>query len=216
MEIETELQQMRDLLESQSKQIQDQQQKMELLEEQLNATNVARESVVASPTATASSASPEAIGPAPNLTAGGAAGAGAAQGATEPSSIAYKGITLTPVGFMAAETVYRQKALSADVNTPFNSAPFDGSSAAHASEFNASGRQSRISMLVQGKVSDATIGGYYEMDFLSAGTTSTPTQSNSYTMRQRQFWGQAALTNGWTFTGGPDVEPAHGNDYGNE
>ena len=204
MEIETELQQMRDLLESQSKQIQDQQQKMELLEEQLNATNASRESLVASPAATSSSsAAPEAIGPAPNLTAGGAAGAGAAQGTNpEPAALMYKGISLTPVGFMAAESVWRQKALSADVNTPFSSTPFNGSSAAHLSEFNASGRQSRIGMLVQGKISDATIGGYYEMDFLSAGTTSTPTQSNSYTMRQRQFWGQAALTNGWTFTGG--------------
>ena len=46
------------------------------------------------------------------------------------------------------------------------------------------------------------IGGYYEMDFLSAGTTSNPNQSNSYTLRQRQFWGQAAFDNGFTLTGG--------------
>ena len=46
------------------------------------------------------------------------------------------------------------------------------------------------------------IGGYYEMDFLSAGVTSNNNQSNSYTMRQRQFWGQAAFNNGFTVTGG--------------
>ncbi len=44
--------------------------------------------------------------------------------------------------------------------------------------------------------------GYYEMDFLSAGVTSNNNQSNSYTMRQRQAFAQAALNNGWTFTAG--------------
>jgi hypothetical protein len=37
---------------------------------------------------------------------------------------------------------------------------------------------------------------------LSAGVTSNNNQSNSYSLRQRQVWGQAALNNGWTFTGG--------------
>ena len=40
-----------------------------------------------------------------------------------PTSISYKGITLTPGGFMAAETVWRQKAMGSDINTPFNSVP---------------------------------------------------------------------------------------------
>ena len=44
--------------------------------------------------------------------------------------------------------------------------------------------------------------GYVETDFLSAGVTSNNNQSNSYTLRQRQVWGQAALNNGWSFTGG--------------
>src|SRR5262249_47974875 len=57
-------------------------------------------------------------------------------------------------------------------------------------------------MLAQGKLKSATIGGYYEADFLSAGVTSNPNQSNSYTLRQRQFWGQAKFNNGLTFTGG--------------
>src|SRR5579864_4129007 len=49
---------------------------------------------------------------------GGAALAGAATPAPEegPAAIRYKGITITPVGFMAAETVWRDHALSADVN----------------------------------------------------------------------------------------------------
>jgi hypothetical protein len=41
-----------------------------------------------------------------------------------------------------------------------------------------------------------------EADFLTAGITSNNNQSNSYGLRQRQMWGQAALDNGWSFTGG--------------
>ena len=77
-----------------------------------------------------------------------------------------------------------------------------GTNGAHISEFFGSGRQSRISMLVEGSLPSVKIGGYYETDFLSAGVTSNNNQSNSYTLRQRQFWGQAAFTSGWTFTGG--------------
>lgn len=103
---------------------------------------------------------------------------------------------------MAAETVWRSKGLSADVNSPFGSLPVAGASNANVTEFNASGRQSRISMLAEGKLASAKVGGYYEADFLSAGVTSNDNQSNSYTLRQRQFWAQAALASGWTFTGG--------------
>jgi len=56
--------------------------------------------------------------------------------------------------------------------------------------------------LVEGKLSMAKLSGYYETDWLSAGVTSNNNQSNSYTNRQRQIWGQMALNDGWSFTGG--------------
>lgn len=119
-----------------------------------------------------------------------------------PASIRIKGITLTPGGFLAAETVFRTRGVSGDINTPFNSIPFPGSSQAKTSEFNATGRQSRFSLLAEGKTDSAKFTGYYEADFLSAGTTSNNNQSNSYSLRQRQVWGQVALNSGWAFTGG--------------
>ncbi len=119
-----------------------------------------------------------------------------------PLAIHYKGITLTPGGFLAAETVYRSHALGSDINTPFNSIPYSGASQNNLSEFFGSGRQSRISMLAEGKLTNATLRGYYEADFLSAGITSNNNQSNSYSLRQRQLFAQAALNDGWTFTGG--------------
>ena len=119
-----------------------------------------------------------------------------------PLAIHFKGITITPGGFLAAESVYRNRSLASDINTPFNSVSMPGSGMNAVSEFYGSGRQSRISMLAEGKISDAKLTGYYEADFLSAGVTSNNNQSNSYTMRQRQVWGQAALDNGWSVTGG--------------
>ena len=124
-----------------------------------------------------------------------------AEATTSPLALHYKGVTITPGGFLAAETVYRQRGLAADVNTPFNSVNLPGASQNHLSEFFASGRQSRVSMLAEGKLKSAKLTGYVEGDFLSAGVTSNNNQSNSYTFRQRQAWGQASVS-GWNFTGG--------------
>lgn len=119
-----------------------------------------------------------------------------------PVALHYKGITITPGGFLAAEFVHRSRGLAADINTPFNSIPLPGSSQTALGEFFGSGRQSRVSMLAEGKLKSAKISGYVEADFLSAAVTSNNNQSNSYSMRQRQAWGQAAFDNGWSFTGG--------------
>jgi hypothetical protein len=119
-----------------------------------------------------------------------------------PIALHYKGISITPGGFVAAEFVRRSRALGADINTPFNSLTMPGAAQSSISEFFGSGRQSRLSMLAEGKLSDVKLAGYYEGDFLSAGVTSNNNESNSYTFRQRQAWGQAAFDNGFTFTGG--------------
>jgi hypothetical protein len=122
--------------------------------------------------------------------------------AENPIALHYKGITITPVGFLAAESVWRSHALGSDINTPFNSIPMPGADADKLSEFFGSGRQSRVGMLAEGKLASAKLSGYVEADFLSAGITSNNNQSNSYSLRQRQAWAQAALNNGFTFTGG--------------
>jgi hypothetical protein len=133
-----------------------------------------------------------------------------------PTVIHFKGVTLTPGGFLAAETVRRSRALGGDINTPFNSLTLPGASQSTLSEFFGSGRQSRISMLAEGKLSMVKLSGYYEADFLSAGVTSNNNESNSYTLRQRQVWGQAAFDDGFSFTGGQMwslvTETKHGMD----
>ena len=118
------------------------------------------------------------------------------------AEIHYKGITFTPGGFLAAETAWRQRTVQADVNTPFTTAPFPNSDMSRVSEFNASGRQSRLSFLAEGKGDNVKMSGYYELDWLGACASSNSRQSNSYCMRQRQIWGQAAFSGGVTLTGG--------------
>ena len=133
-----------------------------------------------------------------------------------PLALRYKGITITPGGFLAGEFVRRSRALGSDINTPFNSVTMPGASQSSMSEFFGTGRQSRISMLAEGKLASAKLAGYYEADFLSAGITSNNNQSNSYTLRQRQAWAQAAFDSGWSITGGQMwslvTETKHGMD----
>jgi hypothetical protein len=121
---------------------------------------------------------------------------------TGPASIKYKGITITPGGFLAAETVTRSRTASADINTPFTGIPYPGNALSKVAENNFTARQSRIILLGETKIGSAKATGYYEADFLGAGVTSNNRQSNSYVLRQRQLWGQVALDAGWTFTGG--------------
>jgi len=118
-----------------------------------------------------------------------------------PLAIRYKGITITPGGFLAGESVYRNHATGGDA-TPFNSIFMPGSGADRISEFFGSGRQSQITMLAVGKIAGVKLSGYYEADFLAAGTSSNNNQTNSYVLRQRQAWGQAESNSGWSFVGG--------------
>jgi hypothetical protein len=137
-----------------------------------------------------------------------------------PLALHFKGITITPGGFLAAEFVRRSRALAGDINTPLNSLTMPGASQNTLSEFFGSGRQSRVSMLAEGRLDNAKVSGYVEADFLSAAVNSNNNQSNSYSLRQRQAFGQAAFDNGWSFTGGQMwsllTETKHGVDNRSE
>jgi hypothetical protein len=119
-----------------------------------------------------------------------------------PTALRYKGINLTPGGFVAAETVYRTKATGGDIPTAFSSIPYEGADAYSLSEFFGSARQSRLTLLAEGKTNWGTLRGYYEADFLGTGITSNNNQSNSYVLRQRILYAEAKTNSGWTFVGG--------------
>ena len=115
----------------------------------------------------------------------------------------FKGSTISFSGsFLAAETVWRQGATGGGLNTQFTGVPLQYSDYAQLTEFQGSGRQSRLAIKAVGKLPNWTMTGYYEADWLSAGVTSNNNQSNSYTMRQRQLWADARMNSGWDFSGG--------------
>ncbi len=121
-----------------------------------------------------------------------------------PTEFHFKGITLTPGGFIEAAGVYRTHNENASVNSAsgdFN-IPLGGTTNAFLSEFRFDARQSRLSLLGEGKVGSTKVSGYYEFDFLGAAPTANENQSNSFNIRQRQLWGAAAFSNGVTFSGG--------------
>lgn len=119
-----------------------------------------------------------------------------------PSALHYKGITLTPGGYVVADTAYRGKATGGDVSTAFSALPYEHADAYSLSEFYGSARQSRLSLLAEGKTSWGTLRGYFEVDFLGTGVTSNNNQSNSYLLRQRVLYAQAETNSHWTFAGG--------------
>ena len=86
-----------------------------------------------------------------------------------PSTLHYKGITLTPGGYAAAETVYRTKATGGDIPTAFSAIPYEHADAYSLSEFYGSARQSRVTLMAEGKTNWGTLRGYYEADWLGTG-----------------------------------------------
>ena len=130
-----------------------------------------------------------------------------------PPSIAYKGIRITPGGFLEMTGYYRTHATLSDQATPFNGIPLEawagGSAVAaeaaynpHLSELGFTARDTRITLRADADAGATKLTGYYEMDFFGTGPTSNPNQTSSYVPRIRQGWGRAKFGNGWTITGG--------------
>lgn len=125
-------------------------------------------------------------------------------GLESPAAIHYKGITLTPGGFLELGVVTRNRNENASLNsaTGDGNIPFPGSANGTLSEFRFDARHSRLTLKGEGKIGSARVTGYYEVDWLGAAPTANENQSNSFNLRQRQLWGMVNFANGWSVTGG--------------
>ena len=119
-----------------------------------------------------------------------------------PTALRYKGITLTPGGFVTGDLLVRTRNQNADVTSNFGALPFGGVANSHLSEFRATARASRMTLLAEGMAGTTKLTGYYEVDFLGQAPNANQVQTNSFNPRQRQLWAQAAFHNGLTFTAG--------------
>ncbi len=103
-----------------------------------------------------------------------------------PDYFTFKGVRITPGGFIAAQSVWRSNWMGADTRTPWGNIPYGFLPGAHTSEFRMSARASRASLRVDADIDSAThLTGYGEFDFLGAAQTANSNQSNSYNPRLR-------------------------------
>ncbi|HST12098.1 MAG TPA: hypothetical protein VLL05_17110, partial [Terriglobales bacterium] len=120
----------------------------------------------------------------------------------EPTSFHFKGLTLTPGGFLEGTMLLRTRNENADIGNNYSATPLNGSSNAKLSEFRGSSRNSEFSLLMQGTAGSTKLNGYVETDFLGAAPTANYVESNSWTPRLRQLWVQLDRPSGWTITAG--------------
>jgi 5-bromo-4-chloroindolyl phosphate hydrolysis protein len=120
----------------------------------------------------------------------------------QPAQIHYKGITMTPGGYLQLATIYRTHNANSDTSDSYGAIPLDGSVNSHMNEFRFSARASRFSMKAETMLHGLKTMGYAEMDFLGAAPTANETQTNSFNPRLRLAFVNVDLPGGWSVAGG--------------
>ncbi len=102
----------------------------------------------------------------------------------------YKGITITPGGYLEAAGIYRSKNIESDMASSYAKIPFENAPLSKTQEFRESERQSRLTLLAAGDVTPTMHAVMYgEFDFLGAAQTANSNESNSFTPRTRVLYG---------------------------
>jgi hypothetical protein len=126
----------------------------------------------------------------PSKVSGAVQTAVASQPKTTIDKMKYKGVTITPGGYLEAAGIYRSKNIESDMASSYAKIPFENAPLSKVQEFRESERQSRLSLLVQGDITSTMHAAMYgEFDFLGAAQTANSNESNSYTPRTRVVYG---------------------------
>ncbi len=115
------------------------------------------------------------------------------------------GVSVKLGGFIAMEGAYRDKNQSSDMASNINTGiPFENDTDAHSDEFRASARQTRMSILAEGKPDkDTKLAAFVEADFMGQGTNSSSVQTNNYNPRLRHAYATVDREDwGFHFLGG--------------
>ncbi len=97
-------------------------------------------------------------------------------------------ITITPGGFVAAESAFRSRTEQVDIGSGYQNIPFGPQ--AGTNEFRFTARQSRIALLAEAPITPTFLASAYgEFDFLGSGVTSNENESNSFAPRIRHLYG---------------------------
>lgn len=120
----------------------------------------------------------------------------------QPAAIHYKGMTITPGGYMQLGGIYRSKNANSDTSDNYGTFPLNNTADSHMSEFRLSGRASRLSLRADATIHGLPTLGYVEADFLGAAPSANETQTNSFTPRLRLAFANVSLPGGWSIAGG--------------
>jgi len=108
----------------------------------------------------------------------------------------YRGLSITPGGFLELAGMYRQHFQGNDMASSF-AIPFANNRASHEAEGRFSARQSRLSFLAEGAVNPhVKLAMYGEFDFLGGAQTANSNESNSFNPRIRNLYGSIDWLNG--------------------
>jgi hypothetical protein len=122
-----------------------------------------------------------------------------------PNSLAFKGVRLTPGGFVDFTAYWRQHATNSGPATMFNAIPLGNAYAGVGglTEYGQTARVSRLTLRADSEAGKTKLTGYFEGDF-SGISQANPNQTDSWPFRVRQAWGRAKFDNGWTVTAGQE------------
>ncbi len=101
--------------------------------------------------------------------------------------VCFKGITLTPGGWIDLAGIYRTRNLASDTGSVYAFIPFRQAKNFNAQEARFSARQTRFSLVAEGDAGANThLAGYGEIDFEGAAQTASSVATNSFNPRMRQ------------------------------
>ena len=101
--------------------------------------------------------------------------------------ICYKGVTLTPGGWIDLAGIYRTRNLASDTGSVYAAIPFAQGKNFNTQEARFSARQTRFSLLAEADAgANVHIAGYGEIDFEGAAQTANSVATNSFNPRMRQ------------------------------
>jgi len=121
-----------------------------------------------------------------------------------PLAIRYKGVTITPGGFVDYGVAWRSRNDNTSLSSAFGQMPLDGTANAKINELHMDARNSRIQFRVEGSPNDnVKLTGFIMGDFYGTADPSTnPNQVNSWLFRVREAWVMSQFKSGWVFAGG--------------
>jgi TolA-binding protein len=210
--LESEIEELRDLLLTQSQQLQaqsdqlkQQQEKMQMLEEQLKTSGVTPVKLTAAPAAQPVAASapgnpaiPAAAPASASIPAASAAAPApspaqqpqkAETAAPSPLSFNIGSAKFTPSGFMDLTNFFRTKDIGSGIGTTFSSVPYNNAlPLGSLTEDHFSIQNSRIALRVDSTVAGGAAIGYVEADFLGFTNDNLNVTSNSNTLRSRLYF----------------------------